>query len=72
MKLDTVKDSVYANDIRHYQFVDPYDNDFYKALYHMQHNKTPIKPIIEESITKYKIDRIKEIESYHDKYDIMR
>ena len=47
MTLPTVKDSVYENDIINYKFVDPYDNDFYKALNHMQNNKTPIIPIIE-------------------------
>ena len=70
MTLDSVKDSIYAKDIRNYKFVDPYDNDFYKTLNIMQRNKTPIQPIIEESITKYKIDKIKEIELYNDRYDI--
>ena len=70
MTLSPVKDSIYANDIRNYKFVDPYNNDFYKALNHMQNNKTPIKQIVEESITKYKIDKIKEIELYQDRYDI--
>ena len=70
MTLDSVKDSIYAKDIRNYKFVDPYDNDFYKTLNIMQRNKTHIQPIIEESITKYKIDKIKEIELYHDRYDI--
>ena len=70
MTLLNIKNTAYETNIKDYKFVDPYDDNFHRALKHMQHNKTHIKPVVEPEITQYNISKIKKIEPYHDNYDM--
>ena len=70
MTLLNIKNTVYENDIKNYKCSDIYDDNFHRALTHMNKNITHIKPVIESEIKQYKIDKIKRIEPYHDMYDM--
>ena len=69
MTLLNIKNPVYQHDINNYKFSNPYDDNFHRALNHMEHNRTPIKPIIEPELQYYKIEPIKRIEKYTNTYD---